>query len=76
MGACAEQDAFGENDVYIVTTLGVGKLDQLKDEADRPKDILSHRLCPDPTGASRTHFFATVAFFRDRRLCSRVFRRP
>ena len=63
MGACAEQDAFGENDVYTVTTLGVGKLDQLKDDADRPKDILSHRLCPDPTGPRPVYAFsfATVA---------------
>ena len=61
MGACAEQDAFGENDVYTVTTLGVGKLDQLTDDADRPKDILSHRLCPDPTGASCADRCATAA---------------
>ena len=49
---CALQDAFGDNDVYVVTTLGVGKKDMLKDEEGALIGVVSNRTCPTQLGAS------------------------
>lgn len=48
---CALQDAFGENDVYVVTTIGVAKKDMLKDGEGALCEIASNRHCPTVLGA-------------------------
>eukprot|EP01043_Picozoa_sp_COSAG02_P017089 COSAG02_NODE_768_length_17375_cov_52.865015_5_plen_84_part_00 len=45
------QDAFGRNDVYVVTTVGVAKDDMLKDDEGEPCGVVSNRLCPSGLGA-------------------------
>ena len=47
----ALQDAFGDNDVYVVTTIGVAKDDMLKNEQGVPCSIVSNRKCPSVLGA-------------------------
>lgn len=52
---CALQDAFGDNDVYVVTTLGVGRSDMLKDAEGALIGVVSNRQCPSQLGASPVH---------------------
>ena len=48
---CVLQDAFGENDVYVVTTLGVHAKDKLKDKEGNLIGVISNRPCPSGLGA-------------------------
>lgn len=48
------QDAFGDNDVYVATTIGVGKSDMLRDAAGNRLNITSNLVqCPTPLDATR-----------------------
>jgi hypothetical protein len=58
---CALQDAFGDNDVYVVTTIGVGKDDMLKDDAGELCGVVSNRHCP--TGLGPFAFYTHCSTF-------------
>merc|ERR1711907_23695 len=47
------QDAFGDNDVYVVTSLGVGRKDMLKDAEGSLLGVVSNRSCPSQLEATR-----------------------